>query len=139
MIVLDTNVVSEPISTAPSETVRRWIIAQPRDEIFTTAITQAEMFMGLGFMAPGKRRTAMAEQIRLIFKENFAGRVLAFDGSAAVEFERLPVRRDPKGNPLIDPDVEIAAIVRAHGATLATRNIKHFKDCGIPLINPWTA
>ena len=139
MIILDTNVVSEPISTAPSDAVRRWVIAQPRDDIFTTAITQAEMSMGLGFMAPGKRRTALAEQIRLIFEENFAGRVLPFDSSAAIEFERLPIRRDPKGNPLIDPDVEIAAIARAHNATLATRNIKHFKDYGIPLINPWTA
>ena len=139
MIILDTNVVSEPTRAAPSQAVRSWIIGQRQDELFTTSITQAEMLVGMADMPAGRRRALIEAQIRLIFEKNFAGRVLAFDSRAAAEFELLPIRRSPKGEPIIDPDGQIAAIARAHGATLATRNIRDFRDCGIDLVDPWTA
>jgi hypothetical protein len=34
--------------------------------------------------------------------------------------------------------VEIASIARArHADAIATRNVDDFRDCGVPLINPW--
>jgi predicted nucleic acid-binding protein len=39
MIVLDTNVLSELLRPAPSETVQRWVAAQPVTTLFTTTIT----------------------------------------------------------------------------------------------------
>ena len=33
----------------------------------------------------------------------------------------------------------IAGIVKARRATLATRNIRHFEDAGIDLVDPWLA
>jgi predicted nucleic acid-binding protein len=137
VIILDTNVLSEPMRPTPSEAVRRWVIAQRQDELFTTSITEAEMMLGVAEMAAGKRRSAMHEQVRMIFDENLGGHILAFDSRAAMEIENLPVRRTSKGDPILDPDILIAAIARANSATLATRNVKHFHDCGISLVNPW--
>ena len=136
MIVLDTNVLSEPIRAAPSSAVRAWLASYRRADLFTTAITQAEMQAGLRGMAAGKKRDNLAFQINAIFAEDFAGRILPFDSAAAREF--VPIARFSKGKPIMEPDRQIAAIALAQGATLATRNIKDFVNCGLTLINPWT-
>ena len=41
MILLDTNVVSEPLRPAPNTRVIAWIDAQPRETLFLSAITVA--------------------------------------------------------------------------------------------------
>lgn len=137
MIILDTNVLSEPTRPAPSATVRQWLLGQDRDSLFTTTISEAEMIGGVAIMPAGKRRDGLAFQINQIFVEEFAGRVLPFDGAAAREFPL--VARPVHGRYVIEPDTMIAAIALAHGATLATRNTKHFAGRGLALINPWTA
>ena len=34
-------------------------------------------------------------------------------------------------------DTQIAGIAIARRAAVATRNVKHFQDLSIPVINPW--
>ncbi|HEY3241992.1 MAG TPA: hypothetical protein VGM03_01455 [Phycisphaerae bacterium] len=34
-------------------------------------------------------------------------------------------------------DTRIAGIALARNATLATRNVRHFRDLKIPVIDPW--
>lgn len=135
MIILDTNVLSEPARPSPSPVVLAWLDAQDRLEVYTTAITQAEILGGIAAMPAGKRRDLAAEQAQRLLSGEFGGRILPFDSAAAVEFHT--VARLVKGKYVMDPDAQIAAIVKAHGAIFATRNVKHFRHCGIELVNPW--
>jgi predicted nucleic acid-binding protein len=139
VIILDTNVVSEPTRPASSKAVRQWVIGQQQDQLFTTSITQAEMLLGVDLLPDGLRRGVLAEQVYRIFTENFAGRVLPFDSAAAREFPLIVMLRRKRGKPIMEADALIAAIARSRGASLATRNIKDFDGCGIDVVNPWTA
>jgi predicted nucleic acid-binding protein len=71
------------------------------------------------------------------FKEEFAGRILAFDSDAARSYAELVSERRRRGRPISQFDAQIAAIVRAAGVTLATHNVKDFEHCGIEIIDPW--
>ncbi len=138
MIILDTNVVSEPGRPLPSERVLRWL-AQFSPELYVTAVTQAEMHYGFLRLPAGRKRTALLEQVRQIFAVDFAGRVLPFDGRAAEEFAAIAIEREKAGLEVKIFDSQIAAIARAHGATVATRDTKDFLHTGVTLIDPWTA
>jgi predicted nucleic acid-binding protein len=72
-----------------------------------------------------------------MFKDDFAGRVLPFDMDAARSFSSLAANRPRRGRPMAEFDAQIAAIALVHGATLATRNVGDFKDCGVRVVNPW--
>jgi toxin FitB len=136
MIVLDTNVLSEGTRLRPSAAVLAWLGRFSKRDLFTTAITEAEMLSGLRITPDGRRRDALATQIKAIFDEDFEGRVLAFDGAAARRF--AGIARFSNGKPIMEPDRQIAAIALAHDAMVATRNTKHFTGCGLHLIDPWT-
>jgi predicted nucleic acid-binding protein len=137
MIVLDTNVLSETLRLRPANSVKRWMEIQSATSLFTTSICQAEILYGVGLLAPGRRRTALENAIAAIFDEEFAGRVLGFDSAAARAFAEIAVRRRRLGRPISEFDAQIAAIALANGATVATRNIEDFIDCGITVVSPW--
>jgi predicted nucleic acid-binding protein len=139
MIVLDTNVLSELMRPTPHPSVIRWIQRQPSTELFTTAITEAEIFFGIALIAKGKRHDALGEAAELMFTEDFAGRVLGFDGQAARSFARIAMDRRLSGRPISHADAQIAAIVKLHKASLATRNVDDFVNCEIPVIDPWAS
>ena len=137
MIVLDTNVLSELMRPKPSARVVAWIAQQPAADLFTTAITEAEIFYGIELLATGKRRDALLAAAEGMFTEDFAGRVLAFESDAARHFARIAAQRRARGRPISHADAQIAAIASAHGARLATGNGPDFSDCDITLIDPW--
>jgi toxin FitB len=137
MIVLDTNVLSETLRLKPADSVKRWMEAQPATSLFTTAICEAEILYGVGLLAAGRRRVALEQAVAAIFAEEFAGRVLPFDSTAARAFADIAVRRRRSGRPISELDAQIAAIALSHGAAVATRNIEDFTDCGINVISPW--
>lgn len=138
MIILDTNVLSEPARPRPAEAVLTWASNVPSAELFTTVISQAEMLIGLEIMPHGRRRSMLAERIEQIFGIDFAGRILPFDGVAARALSTLPLRRNRSGKPVIDSDALIAAIALAHNAIVATRDTGGFRQYGVQLVNPWT-
>jgi hypothetical protein len=139
MIVLDTNVLSEAIRPVPSRRVLNWLAAQQPSGLFTTAISEAELFYGLALLPAGKRRTSLEEAVRRMLEEDFAQRVLPFDRAAASAFAVIASGRRKKGRPISEFDAQIAAVARIHGAAVATRNADDFRDCGIGVIDPWTA
>lgn len=94
------------------------------------------MIGGVATLAPGAKRDALHFQVNQIFAEDFADRVLSFDSAAARQFPL--VARRVSGKFVMEPDTQIAAIALAHGAAIATRNVKHFTGRGITIINPWT-
>jgi predicted nucleic acid-binding protein len=139
MIVLDTNVLSEAIRPVPSRRVLDWLAAQQPSGLFTTAISEAELFYGLALLPAGKRRASLEESVRRMLEEDFAQRVLPFDRAAASAFAVIASGRRKKGRPISEFDAQIAAVARINGAAVATRNADDFRDCGIGVIDPWTA
>ncbi|UEM01336.1 type II toxin-antitoxin system VapC family toxin [Skermanella rosea] len=139
MVVLDTNVLSKLMRPAPSEAVVRWVAGRNGASLYTTTVTQAEILFGLALLPEGRRRNDLMAAAEMMFEEDFFGRVLTFDGTAAVMFASIAAGRHRKGKPTSTFDAQIAAICRAQGAVLATRNTADFQDCGIALMNPWEA
>lgn len=139
MILLDTNVVSEIMRPAPDERVGAWVSAEPTISLFTTAITEAEIFKGIEIMASGKKRRELLEVAEAYFHIDMASRILPFDSAAAHRFAEIVAARTKTGRPIQPLDAQIAAIAREHRAALATRNTRDFEGCGIDLINPWRA
>ncbi|MBV8471839.1 MAG: type II toxin-antitoxin system VapC family toxin [Hyphomicrobiales bacterium] len=137
MPLLDTNVVSELMKTAPDATVLAWVDALPRSELLVTSITQAELLYGVALLAPGRRRHDIARAVEAVFTDLFRQRVLPFDSAAASAYAVIATARRRAGRPISTFDAAIAAVARSRGAALATRNTADFEGCGVDLINPW--
>jgi len=139
MILLDTNVLSELMRPQPNPVVVAWINAQS-SEAQVSAITQAEISLGIALLPDGKRRDALATAARQMFEEDFAARCLPFDSLAAEHFARLVAERRRIGRPITTQDAQIAAIALANNMPLATRNIDDFKAIpNLALVDPWNA
>ena len=137
MIILDTNVLSELMRPKPSANVLRWIEKQPERELFTTSITEAEIFYGIEILPKGKRRELLTAAAEAVFAEDFPGRVYGFDSQAARVFSKIMSGRRASGRPISQSDAQIAAIARVARATLATRDVQDFEQCGIDIVDPW--
>ena len=139
MIVLDTNVLSALMRCEPDPAVVAWLDGQPGESIWTTAITVFEVLFGLELLARGRRRRQLEVAFSVAMTEDFEGRILPFDHDAAREAATRAAARRAAGTPVDFRDIEIAGIVSARRATLATRNVRHFDGLGIAVVNPWTA
>ena len=138
MILLDTNVLSELMRPRPNPTVVAWADAHTA-EAWVSAITQAEIELGIALLPEGKRREAIASAARRMFEEDFAGRCLPFDALAAERFARLVADRRRRGRPITTQDAQIAAIALANTMPLATRNLGDFEAiAGLVLVDPWS-
>ena len=137
MTVLDTNVLSELMRPLPSAAVEAWFRLQRSTELFTTSVTEAEIFYGIELLTKGKRREALLLSAEAMFREDLAGRVLSFDEQAARVFARIAAKRRAAGKPISHADAQIAAMAHVRSATLATRNVEDFSDCGIRVVDPW--
>ncbi len=137
MVVLDTNVVSEMMKPAGSAAVLGWVDAIPRARLFTTAITQAEILHGIAILPAGRRRDRLGLAATDMFREDFAARILPFDAEAAGHFADIVATRRRVGRPVAAFDGQIAAIARARGARIATRNTGDFDGCGVETVDPW--
>jgi toxin FitB len=138
MIILDTNVLSALMQSAPDWNVVTWLDQQPRTSIWTTSITVLEVRFGLQILPVGKRRSALIEAFEEVLRK-IGHRVAPFDVAAAQQAGDLMASRHKKGRPGELRDTMIAGIALARHATLATRNTAHFADSSVPLINPWAA
>jgi toxin FitB len=137
LIVLDTNVISEPLRPNGDQAVRAWLNAQDRESLFTTAINLAELYAGIARLPSGRRRRELEVRVRAALSRLFAGRILAFDAMAAEAYAAIAEESRKRGVHVPHDDALIAAIARAHGCAIATRNLGHFAAAGIDLINPW--
>jgi predicted nucleic acid-binding protein len=137
VIVLDTNVLSALMQREADPAVVAWLDSQPSESVWTTAVTVFEIRFGLELLAPGRRKRQLEDAFSRALDEDFQGRILAFDAEAAEEAASRAAERRAIGKPLDFRDIEIAGIVSARRATLATRNVRHFEDLGIELVDPW--
>jgi predicted nucleic acid-binding protein len=137
VIILDTNVISELVRREPSPVVLRNLRRLPSNDLYTTAITEAEIRFGLAILPRGSKHTAPRNTLDVILKQEFAGRILPFDSPAAEAYAALVAARRVAGQPIAVFDGQIAAIALIRGATLATRNLRDFRGLKFPLLDPW--
>jgi len=138
MWLLDTNVVSECMRAQPAAQVLAWLDTLDERQVWISAVTSAEIALGLALLPSGKRKTALQEAAQAMLEEDFAGRCLSFDAEAAKHYGDIVAQRTGLGRPISVEDAQIAAIARSRGLRLATRNVKDFEQIdSLSLINPW--
>jgi toxin FitB len=137
MILLDTNVVSEPLRVTPNTQVVAWIDAQPIETLFLSSVTVAEIRFGIATMPAGRNRTRLRERIETQVLPRFLGRVLAFDLAATQPYADLMAKARTAGVVIGNYDGCIAAIALANGLAVATRDATPFQAAGVPVIDPW--
>ena len=139
-ILLDTNVLSELMRPRPEPQVLDWFSAQgPQTRFVISAVTQAEILLGIALLPAGKKRTSLTQAAQTMFEEEFHGTSLAFDEHAAPDYADMVASRSRSGSPISVEDAQIAAIAVHHRMPLATRNTQDFaKLPGLVLINPWS-
>ncbi|MGV6476643.1 PIN domain-containing protein [Azotobacter vinelandii] len=137
MILLDTNVISEPLRPSPEACVSEWIDAQPLETLYLSAMTVAELRAGVALMPAGKRRTALHEHMEKRVLPMFVGRVLPFDMACTNAYAELMVRVRKAGGGIETADACIAAVALANGFIVATRDTSPFLTAGLEVINPW--
>jgi toxin FitB len=123
---------------SPSQVVREWAGLQAAGGLRTSAITVAEVRYGLERLPDGYRKDRLVAAASEVFAA-FSEYVLPFDVDAAAHYAMIVAHRDRVGLPIEGFDAQIAAICRARGAALATRNVKDFQETGIDVIDPWQA
>ncbi len=139
MFVLDTNVASELMRPASAPAVAVWIGQQDVQDLFLTAVSEAELRFGIEILPFGKRRTSLEASLNRWFDLGFANRVLPFDSGAARVYANIAAGQRRAGRPVGEADCQIAAIARSRGMAVVTRNVRHFAGTGVQTIDPWTA
>ena len=139
MIVLDTNVLSALMRVEPDRAVVRWLNGLAAESIWTTSITLFEVQFGIDVLPDGERKTALQNTFHQAVYEDMQGRILDFDAPAAAAAATIAARQRALGRPVDMRDAQIAGIIAARRATLATRNVRHFADTGLALVDPWGA
>lgn len=137
MIILDTSVLSALMRTAPEAAVVTWLDNQPAESIWITSVTLFEARLGLALLPKGRRRQTLETAFARLLEDDLENRVLDFDSAAATEAATLAAERQKAGRPVDIRDTQIAGIALARHAVIATRNVRHFSDLQVPVVDPW--
>ncbi len=137
MILVDTNLISEPLRPIADVKASAWLDRQAAETLFISSISVGELLLGVALLPPGKRRTALDESLHKLLLRLFGTRILAFDENAAIAYAKLVSKARSAGKAISVADAQIAAIAHVHGYSVATRDEGPFRAAGVPVINPW--
>ena len=137
MILLDTNVISEPLRPAGDAAVLAWIDEQIVETLYLSAISLAELRLGMATLPAGKRKDMLHSSFEQRVLPLFAGRILPFDSAASEAYAVLRARARAQGKAIAPADGYIAATAKSHGLIVATRDTSPFEAVGLTVINPW--
>lgn len=139
MILLDTNVVSEPLKVTGDVGVLTWLDAQIIETLYLSTISLAELRFGIATLPVGKRKETLHTSLEQRILPLFVGRILSFDTAASEAYAVLRAHARAEGKAIAPTDGYIAAIATAHGLIVATRDTGPFEAAGLKVINPWKA
>ena len=138
MILLDTNVISEPLKLSADAGVLSWIDAQSIDTLYLSAISLAELRFGVAALPAGKRKETLHLGLEQRILPLFADRILPFDTAASQAYADILSMTRTQGRAIATADGYIAATAKRHGFMVATRDASPFEAAGLTVINPWT-
>lgn len=139
MIILDTNVISEPMKIDGNTVVQAWLDTQIAETLFLTTVGLSQLLLGIEILPVGKRKQAPAADLGDRIRVLFEPRILPFDQKAAEAYAKLIARSREAGNAISVIDGQIAAIAVVHDFAVATRDVEPFEAAGVTVINPWKA
>lgn len=113
--LLDTNVLSEIIKTDPEPCVAAWAANSDSARLFISDLSIGEIVKGVTLLAQGKRRAHIQEWLDTV----------------------LTAQAKVDATPLPAIDGLLAATAAQFNLTVATRNTRHFRFTGVPVLNPW--
>lgn len=137
-VLLDTNVVSELIRQLPDPAVGAWTAGHALEDLFFSAVGEAELRYGAAILTAGRRRETLVSDIERMLRDAFGNRILPFDSDAARAYANIAAMRRAAGRPIAPADCQIAAIASSRGMAVATRNVRDFKDMRIEIVDPWS-
>jgi predicted nucleic acid-binding protein len=137
MILIDTDVISEPLRRAPEPRVISWLDAQSLETLFLSAITVAELRFGVANLPVGRRRDELQTSVENQILPLFAGRVRPFDMACTTAYVELMAKVKSAGLAIAAADGYIAAIAATNRFSVATRDVSPFQAAGVTVINPW--
>ena len=137
MILLDTNVVSEPMKQRPDRRVQDWLDAQTIETLYLSTISLSELLLGIENLPAGRRQNALAAALGEQIVRLFDSRIIAFDVAAAEAYAKVVIRARRQGHAIAVADGQIAAIAAARNLSVASRDEAPFQAAGIAVINPW--
>jgi hypothetical protein len=79
MIILDTNVVSEPLKPQANQQVIAWPDRQTLETLFLTAASLSELLLGVESLPRGKRQQGLCDALKNLIDGLFEARILPFD------------------------------------------------------------
>ena len=136
-MLLDTNVVSELIRKSPAPAVANWVSGHTLEDLFLSAVSEAELRYGAAVLPAGRRRDTLFLRIEAMLRDAFDDRVLPFDSDAARAYGNIAALRRSAGRPVAPADCQIAATAASRGMAVATRNVRDFEGMGIEILDPW--
>lgn len=137
MIILDTNVISEPLKPSANQTVIDWLDRQDPNTLYLTTISLAELLVGVNLLPKGKRKNNLSKSLNNQLSELFESRILTFDQNAAIAYADLYTRARKSGYVISVSDGQIASIAATNNFIVATRDTEPFMTVGLSVINPW--
>jgi toxin FitB len=136
VIVLDTDVISALMRPSQNSAVVAWLDRQETNAIRITTVSLHEITRGIELAPTGKKKAIVQSGLDALLQGGFGKHILPLDAAAAKLSAQARVNSERASGYCEVPDALIAGIALAHGASVATRNISHFKHFGVPLVNP---
>lgn len=137
MILLDTNVVSEPLRPQPERKVIAWLENQLIENLYLSAITVAELRLGVALLADGKKKALLHQRLEAEVFPLFKQRILAFDSQTATMYAQIRAAAKSCGQAIASADAYIAATAKQYRLAVASRDSTPFLASGLQVINPW--
>ena len=137
MIILDTNLVSEPMKPRADPRVLEWLDRQNGEAFYLTSVSLGQLLLGVEKMPMGQQRAHLGAKLDAFLSSLFGPRILSFDREAAKAYATLMARARAAGRAIATGDGQIAAIATVHGFAVATRDVAPFVAAGVEVINPW--
>ena len=135
--LVDTNVISEMSKPAPYKSVGNWIMSIPETDLFMSVVSIGEIVFGISKLTDKTRKAKLSAWLDKVICEGFDGRILEINIDVMRVWGKMYASL-PRSLPI--QDTLIAATAIANKLTIATRNVKDFKDIGgLSVFNPWEA
>jgi toxin FitB len=138
MILIDTNVISEPMKARADPRVVAWLDTQAADTLYVSAVSVSEILLGIEVLPIGRRRQLLADTFAELIESLFRGRIAPFDLAAARTYAKVISSARSQGVAISVADGQIAATAAARGFAVATRDEAPFRAAGVKVIDPWT-